>query len=280
MSEISPIIQPEDLLKLKFQDKKFILLDADGGGKERYNAGHLDGAYFVDLEIDLSDIVKDPSNGGRHPLPHPTIFAKTISKLGISPESHIIIYDDKNGANTAARLWWMFTAVGYKNIQVLNKGLKGALNVGFPNNANIEIPTPVQIDNSISEWKLHLASIEEVEIASKTRNKTIVDVRAKNRYDGLVEPLDLIAGHIPNAINIPLTENLDEFGAFKDAAVLNEKYSKEEFQSKNIIVHCGSGVTACHTLLAFAYAGLPIPSLYIGSWSEWSRSGKKMVIKQ
>lgn len=280
MSEISPIIQPEDLLNLKAQGKDFILIDADGGGKERYLAHHLDGAYFIDLENDLSGIVVNPANGGRHPLPEVKVFAQTISKLGINPESHVIVYDDKNGSNAAARFWWMLTAIGYENVQVLNGGFKAALNVGFPSNANIETPNIVQIDPSIAKWQLPLVSIVDVEIASKTLNKTIVDVRAKNRYDGLTEPLDLIAGHIPNAINIPLTENLDEFGAFKAPSFLKQKYS-EAFKDKaaeNIIVHCGSGVTACHTLLAFAYAGLTIPSLYVGSWSEWSRSGNEMTL--
>ena len=282
MSKISPIIQPEDLLKLKVQNKEFILIDADGGGKERYLANHLAGAYFVDLETDLSATVEDPANGGRHPLPLPSKFAETISKLGISPESHVVIYDDKNGANAAARFWWMLTSIDYKNIQVLNGGFKAALNIGFPSNAHLETPIPTKIDTSITEWKLPLATIEEVEKASKTKHKIIVDVRAKNRYDGLVEPLDLIAGHIPTAVNIPLTENLDEFGAFQNPSFLNKKYNDtfKDTASENIIVHCGSGVTACHTLLAFAYADLPIPSLYVGSWSEWSRSGNEMVLNK
>lgn len=280
MSEISPIIQPEELLELKHKNKKFILIDADGGARERYYHKHLDGAYFVDLETDLSAGTKNPAIGGRHPLPNPTAFAETIAKLGITPETHVVIYDDKNGSNAAARFWWMLKAIGYAAIQVLNGGFKAALHVGFPHNANIEIPKSVATDKYISEWRLPLVSIEEVKTAGKTQHQTIVDVRAKERYDGLVEPLDAIAGHIPNAINIPLTENLDTTGAFHQPAVLREKYGEliKETVVENIIIHCGSGVTACHTLLAFAYAGLPIPSLYIGSWSEWSRSGNEMIL--
>lgn len=280
--KLSPIIQPEELLKLKIQNKEFILIDADGDGKERYLANHLDGAYHVDLKNDLSGNADDPKIGGRHPLPHPSVFAETISKFGIAANTHVVIYDDKSGSNAAARFWWMLTAIGYENVQVVNGGLKGALKVGFPSNADIETPKPVQIDASISEWQLPLASIDEVEAASETRNRPIVDVRAKNRYDGLVEPLDLIAGHIPNAINIPLTENLDELGAFKEPSFLKKKYSEafKDTAAEDIIVHCGSGVTACHTLLAFAYAGLTIPSLYVGSWSEWSRSGNEMILNK
>ena len=280
MSKISPVIQPDDLLDLKDQGIAFILIDADGGGKERYLANHLDEALFIDLATDLSASVENPANGGRHPLPHPKVFAETISKLGINSKSHVVIYDDKNGSNAAARFWWMLTAIGYENVQVLNGGFKAAIGVGFAVNADVAIPRPVPIDTSVTEWRLPVATLKEVEKASKTKHSTIVDVRAKERYDGLVEPLDLIAGHIPNAINIPLTENLDELGAFKEPSFLKKKYNDVSTvtQPEKIIVHCGSGVTACHTLLAFAYAGLPIPSLYVGSWSEWSRSGNEMII--
>ncbi|MFN0292820.1 sulfurtransferase [Pedobacter helvus] len=277
---LAPIIQPKELLLLKQSDENFILIDAYGGGKQPYLSKHLDGAYFVDLEADLSVAVANPANGGRHPLPDPKVFAATISKLGIGPKTHVVIYDDKNGANAAARFWWMLRAIGYENVQVLNGGFNAALNIGFPSNADIKTPRPVKIDTSISEWQLPLVSMDEVKVASETRHTPIIDVRAKERFDGIVEPLDLIAGHIPNAINVPLTENLDEFGGFKNPILLREKYESlfENLDSKNIIVHCGSGVTACHTLLAFDYAGLPIPNLYVGSWSEWSRSGNEMIL--
>ncbi|WP_113637237.1 sulfurtransferase [Nubsella zeaxanthinifaciens] len=282
MVAISPIIQPEELLRLKQSNEGFILIDADGGGKERYLAKHLDGAHYLDLEQDLSAVEKDPANGGRHPLPPPSVFAKTISELGINADSKVVIYDDKNGANAAARLWWMLRAIGYEKVQVLNKGFKGAEEIGFPTNAEIPTPIPVAIDPFVNEWKWPTKDILAVKDASRTTHQTIVDVRAKERFDGIVEPLDLIAGHIPNAINIPLTDNLDGTGGFKDPNLLREKYENafENFNSENIIVHCGSGVTACHTLLAFDYAGLPMPNLYVGSWSEWSRSGNEMVLKQ
>lgn len=279
---MSPIIQPEELLRLKQGNENFILIDADGGGKQRYLSKHLDGAHYLDLEKDLSATADNPANGGRHPLPNPEAFAETISKIGIKPDSHVIIYDDKNGANAAARLWWMLRAIGYLNIRVLNKGLKGAEEVGFPINDEIAVAVAVGIDKSINKWLLPTVEILEVERASETQHQTIVDVRAKERFDGIVEPLDLIAGHIPNAINIPLTDNLDETGGFKDPNLLRQKYESafKDFNTENIIIHCGSGVTACHTLLAFDYAGLPIPNLYVGSWSEWSRSGNEMVLKQ
>ena len=107
----------------------------------------------------------------------------------------------------------------------------------------------------------------------------VIDVRSKERYDGKIEPIDLIAGHIPGAVNMPFTENLDEQGLFLDPQVLRNKYEQlfNHIKSENIIVHCGSGVTACHTLLALAYAEMAIPKLYVGSWSEWSRNDKTMI---
>ena len=122
--------------------------------------------------------------------------------------------------------------------------------------------------------------MNEVETASKTGDQTIVDVRDANRYAGLTEPIDLIAGHIPGAINIPFTENLDENGLFLSPEVLKEKYEKalKGLKLENVSVHCGSGVTACLMLLAMNYAGLAIPKLYVGSWSEWSRNNKEVVV--
>jgi thiosulfate/3-mercaptopyruvate sulfurtransferase len=279
MDKISPIVDPKDLLRLKDQEEDFILIDASGGSKERYLTNHLDSAFFVDLETDLSAPTTNAANGGRHPLPQPKDFAHLLNNLGITKNSHVIIYDDKNSANAAARFWWMLRAVGHEKVQVLNGGFQAAVNIGFPVNNKIKTPKAVN-DYVVNDWKLPQAKIEEVELASKTGSKIIVDVRDKNRFKGLTEPLDLIAGHIPGAINVPLTENLDEKGYFKDPAFLNKKY-KEVFKNtkaENIIVHCGSGVTACHTLLALDYANLDMPKLYIGSWSEWSRADKKMVL--
>ena len=126
-----------------------------------------------------------------------------------------------------------------------------------------------------------MAEIDEVEKVSQDKNYIVIDVRDAARYNGETEPIDLIAGHIPGAINVPFTANLDENGLFLPKNELKEKYSAVfgGIKSENIIIHCGSGVTACHSLLAIAYAELEIPKLYVGSWSEWSRSNKKIEIK-
>lgn len=282
MPQLSSLINPADLLNLK-NSSEIILIDARAGinAQENYNAEHLQNARFVDLNRDLATVETDPANGGRHPLPSFGKFSEVLSKLGISPSSHVIIYDDKNGSNAAARFWWMLRAIGHEKVQVLNGGLQTAIKVGFPVSSKIE-HFESTVGYPVSEWKLALADIEEVENARNNSQNIVIDVRDKNRFDGLTEPLDLIAGHIPGAINVPFSENLNEDGFYKSAEDLNEKYAEiiGNKNSENIIVHCGSGVTACHTLLAMDYAGIPIPKLYVGSWSEWSRNNREMATKE
>lgn len=275
---LSPLITAEELIA----NPKIILIDARAGANtfETYQKEHLKGARFVDLNRDLAAVPENTANGGRHPLPSSQDFAKTLSSLGISPSDHVVVYDDKNGSNFAARFWWMMRAIGHEKIQVLNGGYPAAIQAGFPTNSGIE--TFEKTTYPSQEWKLPLADIEEVEKARKNDQNIVIDVRDKNRFDGLVEPLDLIAGHIPGVVNVPLMENLDENGFFKPANELAEKYKAvlKDIKPENTIVHCGSGVTACHTLLAMDYAGLPIPKLYAGSWSEWSRNDREMALKE
>jgi thiosulfate/3-mercaptopyruvate sulfurtransferase len=272
----SPIIQPTELLELN--PEEFILFDASAGSKTRYEESHLNGAFFIDVNTELANIA-DFSVGGRHPLPTLEQFATVLQKFGVTKNSHIIVYDDKNAANAAARFWWMLKAIGHQKVQVLNGGFNAAIEAGFTTNAALPFANKAGHYN-ITNWNLPLADINEVEEASKTGSQTIVDVRDANRYAGLTEPIDLIAGHIPNAINIPFTENLDENGFFLAPEILKQKYQAafDKVTTENIIVHCGSGITACHTLLAMNYANLQIPKLYVGSWSEWSRNEKEMVL--
>ncbi|MEO7976218.1 sulfurtransferase [Flavobacterium sp.] len=280
--KLSPIINPEELIQLK-NSSEIILIDARAGlsAEENYNSEHLKGARYVHLNRNLSTVDCNPKNGGRHPLPSLEKFSEVLSKIGILPTSHVIVYDDKNGSNAAARFWWMLRSIGHEKVQVVNGGLQAAIKAGFPLNSGIEIFEETVI-YPLSEWKLGISNIEDVEKARNNNENIVIDVRDKNRFDGLTEPIDLIAGHIPGAINVPFSENLDESGFYHTAETLKEKYSGiiGDIKTENIIIHCGSGVTACHTLLAMDYAGIPIPKLYVGSWSEWSRNDKPMVIKQ
>lgn len=280
--KLSPIIDPEELLSLK-NSVEIILIDARAGinAEENYKSEHLKGARYIDLNKDLATVEKDPANGGRHPLPSFTKFSEVLSRIGIQPSSHIIIYDDKNGSNAAARFWWMLRAIGHEKVQVLNGGLQAAIKTGFPISSETENFNTTE-KYSISEWKLGLADIKEVEKVRNNTENIVIDVRDKNRFDGLTEPLDLIAGHIPGAINVPFSENLNEDGFYHSPEELSAKYSGiiRDKKPENIIVHCGSGVTACHTLLAMDYAGISIPKLYTGSWSEWSRNEREIATKE
>lgn len=281
-NKLSPLINPEELIALKSQNN-LVLIDVRTGAdaKERYNAEHLSGAFFVDLNTDLADIKTDAANGGRHPLPSVHQFSKLLQKLGVTADSHVVAYDDKNGANAASRFWWMLKAAGHQKAQVLNGGYDLAVKAGFPVSSGEEKPLEVA-EFKVENWQLPTADIEEVEKARQDENFLVIDVREKDRFDGLREPLDLIAGHIPGAINVPFAENLDEKGFYLSPEKLKEKYSAilDGKETQNVIIHCGSGVTACHTLLAFGYAGMEMPKLYVGSWSEWSRNDRPMALHE
>ena len=276
-SKLSPIIKPVDLIQLS-KSEEIIIIDASAGSKARYDENHLTGALFADVNNDLANI-GDFADGGRHPLPTFEQFEVILGKFGISPDRHVVIYDDKNGGNAAARLWWMLKAIGHEKVQVIDGGFDAAVKAGFPTTNQIETAKAAR-PYPIKSWELPLADIDEVEKITKTDNYIVIDVRDANRFAGLTEPIDLIAGHIPGATNIPFTENLDATGAFLSPELLKAKYTKAlaGIQTENVIVHCGSGITACHTLLALDYAGLPVPKLYVGSWSEWSINNKEMIL--
>ncbi len=280
--QLSPLITATELIKLH-QTSSIILIDTSNGKNayDNYLESHLQGALFIDLNTQLADIKEDVSFGGRHPLPSLEQFSKVLSDLGITPESHVVVYDDKNGANASARFWWMMKAVGHEKVQVLNGGKSTAEGAGFALTKGIEKVEKVGL-YPITNWQLPQVTMDEVEKATTNPNAIIIDVRETARYKGHLEPLDLIAGHIPNAVNVPFSTNLDENGLFLSPSLLKEKYETvlQDIPVENRIVHCGSGVTACHTLLAIASAGLDIPKLYVGSWSEWSRNGKEIVTEE
>ncbi|MCI9846576.1 sulfurtransferase [Flavobacterium pectinovorum] len=278
----SPIISSEELLQLK-NSAEVILVDARAGlnVEQNYKNEHLKDARYVDLNRDLATPDCNPANGGRHPLPSLEKFSEVLSKLGITPKNHVIIYDDKNGSNAASRFWWMLKAVGHEKVQVLNGGFQTAIKTGFPVSSETE-SFDIAEKYPVTDWQLPLANSKEVDQARNNPENIVIDVRDKNRFDGLTEPLDLIAGHIPGAVNVPFSENLDENGFYISAEKLAKKYTQilGNVKPENVIIHCGSGVTACHTLLAMDYAGIPIPQLYVGSWSEWSRNNLPMATKQ
>ena len=278
---MKPIISAQELLELN--NNQLLLFDASNNpnAKENYLKKHLKGTYFIDINTELADIKEDLSNGGRHPLPTLEQFSKVLSKFGVTPDTHIIIYDHANGANAAARFWWMLKSVDHKKVQVLDGGIQDAIKTGFPINSGEE-KLSKKTNYVYKNWKLPIASINDVERLSQQKNGYIIDVREAQRYNGETEPFDPIAGHIPDAHTIPFSENLTDNGLFLSQETLQKKYAPifEKYKPEEIVVHCGSGVTACHTLLAMNYAGFEIPSLYVGSWSEWCRNNKEMITKK
>ena len=274
MQNLSPIIEVDELMQIS-ENQNLRIFDVRTGSnaKENYIKKHLEYSVFVDLNSDLAEI-DDPKNGGRHPLPKFEDFIKILGELGIDKNSHIVIYDDKNGANAAARFWWMLRAVGHKNVQVLNGGLQVAQNQNYSLSSVEEYYPETKYISDYQDWQLPQVWIDDVKKASQDSDSMIVDVRESQRFDGIMEPIDLVAGHIPNAQNFPFIDNLDEKGLFKSPEVLRNLYSElfDNYEKSKIIFHCGSGVTACHSLLALDYAGFDIPNLYVGSWSEWSRN--------
>lgn len=274
MQNLSPIIEVDELMQIS-ENQNLRIFDVRTGSnaKENYIKKHLEYSVFVDLNSDLAEI-DDPKNGGRHPLPKFEDFIKILGELGIDKNSHVVIYDDKNGANAAARFWWMLRAVGHKKVQVLNGGLQVAQNHNYPLSSVEEYYPETKYISDYQDWQLPQVWINDVKKASQDSDSMIVDVRESQRFDGIMEPIDLVAGHIPNAQNFPFIDNLDEKGLFKSPEVLRNLYSElfDNYEKSKIIFHCGSGVTACHSLLALDYAGFDIPNLYVGSWSEWSRN--------
>lgn len=278
---MSPIISPSELKNI-FQNPSLIILDARAGKNmyQTYLEKHVKGARFIDLDKDLAEIGDDAAFGGRHPLPEIERFAETLAGFGIAENSHVVIYDDKNGANAAARAWWMLRSFGLQNVQVLDGGIQSAEKEGIEFSAGEEIFKKTDLIKT-GGWLLPVKTLEDVENELIIHSSTVVDVRDAYRYRGESEPIDLVAGHIPGAINIPFSENLDENGNFLKPEVLKEKYIQIlKGKPQHLIIHCGSGVTACHTILALDYAGFPIPDLYVGSWSEWSRREGKEIAKE
>lgn len=276
----SPIITAKDLVELIKAEKDIVLIDASNehDAKLRFSEKHLHNAIFIDINTELAAIPTDFANGGRHPLPSVANFTKMLGEKGINNDTHIVIYDYKNGANAAARLWWMLTAIGHKRVQVLDGGFAQAESAGFKI-SNEEKAISATNYTAIKVWQLPTITLSQLEEDIKTAKNIIIDVREKQRFDGEFEPIDTIAGHIPGAINVPFNENLTADGVFKTPTELNTLYKNvlKSEDTTNVVVHCGSGVTACHTLLAMAYAGFDLPNLYVGSWSEWSRNNKPIA---
>ncbi len=275
MQSPSPLVSPESLRDGGVPNA--ILIDARSGpdAKDRFEAGHLAGARHVDLDRDLAAAGADAARGGRHPLPAPEAFAEVLTRLGIAPEMPVVVYDDQAGANAAARFWWMLRAAGHDAVFVLDGGLSAAIAAGVPTEAGAEKAAAPSASVSVKPWDRPMARLEEVSEAAADPSRLVIDVRDPSRYRGEHDPFDPVPGHLPGAINVPYASNLGPDRRFLPRDALAAKY-RAVFAGRSpadVIVHCGSGVTACHTLLALEHAGLSGAKLYVGSFSEWSRRG-------
>lgn len=234
--------------------------------REAYRAGHLPGAVFVDLETVLAAPAFDGS--GRHPLPTPEAFAAGMSAVGIGDGATVVAYDDAGGA-TAGRLVWLLRLLGV-DAALLDGGIgawNGELEVGDGRRGEPAHFTARPWDPA------GLATIDDA-----VTGTVVVDARAAERYQGLHEPLDPRAGHIPAAINVPFGGNLDAAGRFLSPAELAQRFRAAGItDADDVIVYCGSGVTACHNLIALERAGLGRGRLYVGSWSQYSRTGRPVA---
>lgn len=247
-------------------DVRFYLADAEQGRRE-YDASHLPGAVFVDLHTELAG----GRGGGRHPLPTVDEFTELLGRLGITTASYVVAYDSAGGA-TAARLWWMLRSIGHGQVAVLDGGLPAWVAAGRPLSSEAVEPIPAHYPPVEDDWTGVAdadAVAEGVELGA-----TLIDSRAGERYRGEVEPIDSRAGHIPGAINLFHAENLTPEGTHRPVAELAERFAGI---GDSPIVYCGSGVTACHNLLAMSLVGIARARLYPGSWSEWSSDPSRPV---
>lgn len=266
------LISPEDLARrlgdpnLRIVDVRWYL-GKPGAGRLAYDAGHLPGAIYVDLDRDLVA----PSGPGRHPLPEPGTFAARLGALGIGSRSFVVAYDDVGGW-VAARLWWMLDNLGHRAVAVLDGGLPAWTSLGRP--LTTEVVNPPPTDLRLADHWSRIVDREGLLGELRARGRPVVlDARAGPRYRGEVEPIDPAAGHIPTALSAPTDGNLGADGRFLAPAKLGARFRGLGADTGNVVTSCGSGVSACHNALAMRVAGLPDPILYPGSWSDWSTAG-------
>tara|TARA_B100001769_G_C22096332_1_gene591520 strand:+ start:1308 stop:2159 length:852 start_codon:yes stop_codon:yes gene_type:complete len=275
------IISAQELNK-NLNNTSFIIFDCrcditdKSYGVQAYNEGHIENSIFVDVDHDLAS--EKTSNTGRHPLPDPLIISEKLSQWGMTNDKQAIIYDDAGGA-FAGRMWWILKWLGHSHVAVLD----GALGAWMSNGGKLSTKTTIferETFHPKVNDSMHV-SISEVEDAQYKMNKLIIDARSKERYLGIKDLVDPIAGHIPGAVSHPLGQNLDKNGHFKSPEELRHNFSKllGDTASGDIISMCGSGITACHNILALEISGIKGVPLYVGSWSEWITDKTRPIAK-
>jgi thiosulfate/3-mercaptopyruvate sulfurtransferase len=254
-------------------DCRFSLANSEAGFTA-YRHGHITNARYAHLDKDLSSRITDFT--GRHPLPDKTELVNKLGEWGVDNNSQVVVYDDANGA-FAGRFWWLLRYLGHEKIAVLDGGLTHWQNLGYPVTTTLPAIKP-SIFRDYTNVNNVLSAIE-VQNGLARNDICLIDARMPERYRGEHEPIDPVAGHIPGAINHPFQLNLNKAGLFLSAAELHSQFSQLlGSKTPNQVTHmCGSGVTACHNLLAMEIAGLSGSKLYAGSWSEWIRNKNRPI---
>lgn len=239
-------------------------------GREAYEAGHLPGARFVDLDRDLAG---PPGHGrGRHPLPDPVLFEAAMRAAGVSDTSAVVVYD-AGGGLSAARAWWLLRHHGHRDVRLLDGGVSAWVAAGH--SLASDEPGPASGDFTARPGAMPL--VDASGAALLARQGVLLDARATERYRGDAEPIDPVAGHVPGARSAPTTGNLGRDGTFLAPATLRARFAELGVDGDTAVgAYCGSGVTAAHEVLALAVAGIPA-ALYPGSWSEWVADGSRPV---
>ena len=284
-SHHNTLIQASDLMALINRQSEVVLIDASfdltdaQAGERAHAAGHLPGAFYADLERDLSG--EKTGRTGRHPLPERAVFAATVARWGVRPGVQVVVYD-RHGGMYAARLWWMLRWLGHAEAALLDGGVAAWQAAGGAMSAELvaaraAAPYPDPEPDRAS-LVTHVSADELMLRLGKT---PLIDARMAERFRGDAEPLDAQAGHIPGARNRFFKDNLDASGRFKSAAQLKEEFSAVVgLSAPHQVVHqCGSGVTACHNLLAMEVAEMGGSALYVGSWSEWSADPSRPIAR-
>ena len=283
-SPMTPLITAE-ALHSSFRHPEWLIVDCrhDLGdrdhGRRAYAQGHIPGAYFLHLDDDLAGPPRgaDGRFHGRHPLPDRATFARRLTEAGLAPHTTLIAYDDGDGMY-AARLWWLAQWIGHGRAAVLDGGLRSWLGRGY----EISTDTPTRRAAAvpvIGESMVATIDADALLASIASGRYRILDARATERYRGEVEPIDAKAGHIPGAHNRPFRSNLLDNGQFKSPTQLRAEFSAAlaGTTTERVVHQCGSGVSACHNLLAMAVASMPGAVLYPGSWSEWSSDPRRPV---
>jgi thiosulfate/3-mercaptopyruvate sulfurtransferase len=275
------LIAAEELRSLLAADASVVVVDVSfdladtGAGERQWREAHLPGSVYLHLDRDLSG----PKSGanGRHPLPHRAAFAATLGRIGIGPQTQVVALD-RQGGPYAARLWWMLRWMGHEAVAVLDGGLDAWKRAGGTLDA--AVPT-ARAAGPYPERSPRAGTLDAPTLLARLGRVRLIDARSGERFRGEVEPIDPVAGHIPGATNRFHRDNLGADGRFKPAGQLRAEFAAllGSVGAADAVHQCGSGVTACHNLLAMEHAGLAGSALYPGSWSEWSADPARPIAR-